>query len=276
MKSKIFLFFIILSISGCFINGTQCAPQGESDHSEISAISSDDNILDGINKILTRTRGNLENNFEKTIYNVIVKSLDKQCMVDQYKLFNLIDAVPNEENIRGIKSGKTIAVFFDIVTLCSSKTDVLLEYAFKNLMTHQILLKAFIDDPALKEFSTMLKCANKYAVDRKILDPSTLNLEYTFDTEKEEADCAEMIEQYQMILLLYVDDFRRAFGSTCTIISEAEKLVVKYVLKIQIDMSSEQKSSEKKSLVEEAHIILKDFLRCAAQESSWDYNNNKI
>jgi hypothetical protein len=80
------------------------------------------------------------------------------------------------------------------MTGCSSLANVILEFAFENLMTFNILINAFIDEPLLKNYSNILTCANKYAVDNNNFLSETVHGYNLKLADENDEKCKEMTE----------------------------------------------------------------------------------
>lgn len=260
--------FLLLVVFG-LVAGVFCAPSSD-ETTEINMLEVSD-VNENMQKI-TEMIEFLSNNTkdskgsEKMLMTMALNSLDTSCMLTQYEKFKLLNMIPLTD---GENLDDTKLVFFGIAAICSSKSFALLDFAFENLMTHRILLEALINDSEMMEYKNMIWCANNYAVKNGIVDPQVYNLKYQLTEETEEM-CQDWVAQLKFQILPMKMMTRKQFGRGCitSVISRIEKLALKTVLLLQVDLTDVQKKTEKKSFIKGARKIMEDLLKCAGQEKT--------
>lgn len=131
---------------------------------------------------------------EKFVLNVFSTSIDKNCMLQKYKTKNLVSKIPTKETIGTGQNVSLEVLLTDIAVICSTKTDAFLESTFNVLMSFQVLLKSFIEDSEYREYTNILTCANSYAVENNILDPSVYDFNESV-LEVYQETCDDFIEE---------------------------------------------------------------------------------
>lgn len=257
-----------------FLASAVCAPQYESTELEtnITVASKMDNKEIVSNFLAAFEAPSKDYKIRSTAFaSMFLRSVDKDCIVKEVEKNDLVEAI----NLLGTKKGgeksllETVMVLGFIAHTCSSKSDVHLSYAFDILMSHHGLLKAYIDEPELKEYADMLACANNYAVKHDILDPKVYTFNYELNDEQEES-CMEWTEQASMIISEAKLATREKFSRACAIkvVDKINNFVLKYVLLIQVDMTVEQKQQERINFIEDHRRITDDVLQCAAKKTN--------
>lgn len=216
---------------------------------------------------------------DKNVFGIVlVKSVDPQCLVDQYKKhgFELdylieqataIATTPTED--RSNIEIDPLLVFANIVISCSNKLHPLLGFLFDNAFSFSSLIDAFRDDEPIKGVLDDLVCYNKYAIEHKYLDPTVYtNLNTTLDDHTEEK-CAKLIQDIKDLYEAGITDMPEIPGFTnreCYMIQSfniIERIIFKYILLIPLGLSDEQKIVEKKNFIEDANEGLHKFLACS-------------
>jgi len=193
---------------------------------------------------------------------VIAKSFDEECMLEKYKEHNFAELVPTDEMmaVGGLRPIAAMSAFIDVALLCNNKTDALLKFMFENYMSHEVLFKAFIGEPEFKHYADVLKCANKHAIEMKLLDPSMFDI----DVEMTEEKCKEMIVTSNAQLIQSVE--KQTQKNITAIAFEVEEFALKYGLLIQVELTQEQKIEERAKFVMDAHKILEDILKYLVEQ----------
>jgi len=220
---------------------------------------------------------------DKNVFGVIlVKSIDPQCLVDQYKKneFELdflieqataIATTPKED--RSDIDIDPLLVFANIAISCSNKLRPVLGFVFDNAFSYGSLIEAFRDDEPLKGVLDNLVCYNKYAVEHKLLDPTVYtNLNTTFDEQTEEK-CEKPIQDIKDLYEVGIANIPEIPGFAhrdCYIkqvFKIAERFVFKYVLLIPLGLSDDQKIAERKNFVDDANEGLRKLLACSPKQN---------
>lgn len=232
-------------------------------------------------KIFTDTLEELLTLADKNVVaSIVVKSIDPQCMVDQYKKhgFEIDDLMEEAEAIKAAAvpdpstiNANPILVFVNIAVSCSNKLRPVLGFLFDNSFSYGTLIDAFRDDEPLKGVLDNLVCYNKYAIEQKHLDPTLYtNLNTTFDHHTEEK-CAKLIQDLKDVYEVGVANIPElpGFPQRKCVVEQfyriAERFVFKYVLLIPLALSDEQKIAEKKNFIDDAYVGLEKLLLCSAK-----------
>jgi hypothetical protein len=264
---KFTLFYLLAVMAVVF-----SAPSSEeTDDMNVIVNLSDNDFMQRITENIEMARGKARQGSGKAFVSILANSLDKKCMLNQYLKHNITDMIPRKDmmQVEGFERELSQIVFMDAAVMCSSKLYALLDYTFENLMTHRILVEAFIEDPEMKEYKEMLTCANNYAVKNGIMDPQVYDLKHELTSEMDEL-CEDYVEQAKYTILSFKMMVREEFNRSCSakIVSKMEKLVLKNMLLLQVDLADDQKRMEKKMFVKNVRQILEDIMKCAAQEPS--------
>lgn len=114
----------------------------------------------------------------------------------------------------------------------------------------------------------MLKYANKYAIDKGIIDQASYNLKHQLSSE-EEKKCREWLRQLD--IAIYAEKVGKELlriydpAHTDMITTELEKLVFRYGLLVQVSMTSDQKEAEKIRFIKECRQFIRILLQSAKE-----------
>lgn len=202
------------------------------------------------------------------IVSVIAKSFDTNCMIKEFKKHHSIDYIYN-----GAGARDSAVLISTTAALCSSKLDVHVDYIFDTLMIHHALLTTYFEDPEFKEYSEWLTCANNYAVEHKILDPTVYNFTYKLEGLQEEI-CMELVEQVNMFEAVGKMEARRFFERNCAMkfVPQLRNFILKYVLLIQVDLTVDQRQQERINFNKDFKTILTNMLECAQKPITRRYD----
>lgn len=194
----------------------------------------------------------------------IITTTDKKCMVEKYKQNKIDAAIPTQDLVTVFSSGKMNQIaagvaFIDIAVLCNSKTDIILKFIFENFMSFHILFVGFSDAPELKEIVEQMKCANKYAIEHKILDQNVYKIDNKVSPGQEE-NCKKLLTTFARGL---GPDF--APKNVIEILIEIESFLLKYGLMIQVELTAANKEQERTKFIAEARALLEKLLKVAAE-----------
>jgi hypothetical protein len=213
------------------------------------------------------------------ILHIFIKpSFDSKCVYDRCNERNITERIFEELNIATSKqksNGERIPsdndeaadfVMLSILFTCSSKLDVLLETVFDIAMSFNPLVKAFIDDSSYDEYLQMLNCANSHAVDSNILDSSAYDFKHEVPPQNQD-ECNEWIDLKNEWISGQRLRFRKYTGRPCSIriASAVEKILIKNVLLVQVELTEQQKNQERSTFVMQTRQVLQDILTCALQ-----------
>lgn len=235
----------------------------------------EDQVLENIEKVfykvLPEKDGVLVPNFRidpvKHIFlKVGISSVDRKCMYRKYADNKVLKYI----NLDEIKENPELGfVFASIAFQCSSKLDVLGQFVFDNFMTYHILYDAFVDEPALKNYTSYVKCANKYAIDNHVLEETVHGTKLKVPSGHSEI-CDEFNTVYKAYTSMIKIMVRRKFERTCVIsfLDYVEKVLFRTTLLIQVDLTPDQQKQEREKFVQEIHEVLKNVITCAKTQRS--------
>jgi hypothetical protein len=206
MLKSFVIFCILFSLSCAFPAETEedsPMSNGESDSistTEVEVVdlkNSDEDALKKIDELIQVYKATIPSSdyFSYAIATIIMKSLDKNCMLDEYKTLGIENRLPKfpppgHTSIDFDKNIMRMMIFSGIGFLCSTKRNAILEFSFDSMATFQPLVKAFINETELKNYNDMLVCANNYAVQNEIIDPNLYNIQYEL-TEDNQEQCKQ-------------------------------------------------------------------------------------
>lgn len=225
----------------CLVIGAQCAPQPHSNGS--SSISVVDEISNQkISNIYEFAQQSIQRQQEpaRSLSSVLLRSIDKACVLNHYKNHGLVDKIPDFKNSKF--SEIDLLILSGFAKACSSKIENMLSFVFEAFMSAHFLLEIYLHEPEFKEFNEMLMCANNYAFNNKYLDSEVYMINHTLPAENE-TSCRLMIEGVEKEISHTQVTYQRYLPAECVkeIFDDAKKILLKYALLIQIDLTAEQK-----------------------------------
>lgn len=131
------------------------------------------------------------------LYKIFERSIDTDCAAEKVKKYELDDdlaeILSSDVTEHTDKQEKELAyIYGKTLQLCSSKSRPISDTIFDVIMSFGHIVRAFKDEPELAEIITFLKCANNYAVEKKLIDPSGYQLSYKYTDETEKQACDEL------------------------------------------------------------------------------------
>lgn len=198
------------------------------------------------------------------VLEALLKSTDRQCIANKFNEHGLQDLILNLDLGR-VDTG---LAFISSVVLCHPKTDVVLHFLFENLMTNSILYKAFIDDPAVQDYTSYIWCANKYAISKSYLENSVYGSNVKVSADNDEM-CGETIMMSELAINSVKSEIQRKLNKLC--VNESfkgvQKLLIRAILMIQFDLSAEQKQQEREKFVKGFRAVLEDIFKCSGSQN---------
>jgi hypothetical protein len=260
---KLYIFLFCLTVTGIL-----SAPSSD----ELETNLTETKISDFIDFLKNETR----RGDKKTLFLTLINSVDKKCMLMQYQNFGLLEKIP-ESPYERLDDFKMI-VAADIAAMCSSKGYDILDFFFENIWTHKILLKAFINEPEMKKYKDMMTCANNYAVNNNIIDPTMYPIKHEVNEELMDK-CDEFVTIANEHVSYVKMALREKTQRICSVkmVDDVEKFVLKNMLMLQVDVTEAQKNSLKKAFIKDFRQIMEKILKCAAKEPSdsfYDFQEN--
>lgn len=279
--------FLIILIA--FTIGINSAPQeSETGTETLSDEQKIENVLNEIRDAMETDiqRETRRNDFRRTFNSFTfewssqqLNAVDRKCMLQEYQRLDIVDRIPS--SYRQLQRGDTDVLFsFMAAGLnCYDKFNIFVEYGFEMLMTQGILVRAFIDDPEMGTIKKYLTCANYYAHKNEFWNPEDYSLEYQLDGEVKDA-CEETIELMEAAWKKHNKSFFRhevqESNVECysQVFRAIKKILVKYPLLVQVDLTAEQHDEEFVNLKRDVRGVIKRFNRCASlheEEEREDY-----
>ena len=265
-----------------------CAPQPETDNVQVAQIN-DEQAANYINLIINRLEKDASSSesVDNQIVKFVIHGIDKKCVLSHYKKYNAVNLASElnklmeEDEQRDVNEEKTpeekakahfpvlAALLFGIP--CNKNFDAYLEYFFENIMTFQVLYKAFADEPEFKEYIDYVTCANAYAIDHKYIDSH----EHTYITEVANTEvCESNKEMAKQIVDGTVEEVLSSFKVTTNkecykkALLKIESFVLHYVLLIQVELTDVQRIQERTNFIKDFHDIVDGIAHCYATSSN--------
>ena len=266
--------FVLVSICLTLVITIHGAPTESNSESEFA--SEDDKMKEYIAENI-RFLSKLSDDNE--IATALLKSIDQECMLQKYRK-NKLDTELTKEVLQNFRNAMLdlvesedkpidpVLVFANIALTCSNKLNALLGFVFDNLFSYSGLLDAFREDEPFKEFLDDLVCYNSYAVKKNLLDPNEyIHLHYKL-VNQTEAECEEKVNETKESYFELIDfsaDFIVVTEKKCLrkeIISEGEKMFLKYGLLIPLGLNDEQKKHQRSNFIGDIQEALEKLLAC--------------
>lgn len=251
-----FLFVLFIGVNG--------APPSSGASSLVvsdeTALTNIIETIEAVGKLMRRTE-------EKFLFNIVSKAADENCMLNKYKTKNLTSHIPTGELVKTGMNQSTEVMFFNIGLICSTKTDSVLKTIFDVAMSLHSLLKSVIEDSKYHEYVHILHCANNHAVETNILNTSIYNFDHNVKENFEEF-CDDFVEEKNLLVSRLRSEIRSESKRPCSmkVVADIEKIVIKTVLLIQIEMTDDQRNQERMSFMKTARKILENALSCTTQK----------
>lgn len=252
---------------------------------------SDDEIRAKISRNLESISSALlmDGSFGANIFAAIMQSVDKQCMLDEYKKLNIVDkipATPESHQSRSTsndpsKNALKTAIFTGIGFMCSSKRDAILEFTFDMILAFRPLTSGFINETNLQQYHDILICANNYAVVNGIVDPAKYEIEYEL-TEQNQVECKqrqiEILEEMETISNSIMSSSARRGNrddedGDNKEVDDCRKLVrdgslkfgLKYIFLFQVKLNDEQQHELIEQFIADYRTNLETSMSCLAK-----------
>lgn len=211
---------------------------------------------------------------------VYESTVDPNCTRDKNESFGLLerfsfdnlnrksdqDNIDDEEKLIGDRILSELS-FAGVAMMCCTKLDAILEYTFETLLSHAILMRNSINETEFEFIAEIMKCANKYASDNKIVSDDEMdNLKFPMDQESLEK-CNVQIDEAKHAMSKNVHRFATSEDNKqcfMNIIAKAETFIVKYVAMIQFELTDNQKRKERSNFIQDFRATIDGFMSCVA------------
>jgi hypothetical protein len=246
---------------------------------------SEENTIISIEKLLKETEYSLNRNLRrhsKFFFDLV----DKKCVRDKYDFHNLTqtlerDALPEDicESPMILKYSRfqtpTVLLSFNsLVVQCFSKLDSVLEFMFENLMSYHNVYKSFVKEPALRNYTSYIWCANKYAVDHHIIDETIHGSKLKLDGFDDDF-CQDTTVLVETALLTNKLGYREKLGLFCSVkvVDDIVRHFIRTILLVQVDMSFADKKAEREGFVKTTRKLLEDIVDCGTKGKKSEFVN---
>ena len=252
MKVKFALIFAFAALVSCdHQSDSKSVTEGQlTDDEAISLIN--DNMFAGEEEKYK------DNEFAK----FIVNKINQTCVLNHLKKHNAVEQILRPSHEAEDSSRLLILL---LSTMCLKNLDALLDYTFENYMTFNILYRAFIDEPELKEYSDNFKCFNAYAIEHKIFDAQM----YKLNTDVIEVELCEKRKEIvrENIDHLFIGKFFKSFNFKnikCfqEVVPRVENSILRSILLIQTELTASQRILEKSKFIETVHSLTESLSIC--------------
>lgn len=254
-------------------------------------LSSDELLLQRIGSLLKfNRRYKVAGPHSEMVFSIFANSVDKTCVLNEYKKHNYTDRIPtegmisklmessgrrpsSESDVREIMKDALSGYIFIVSALsCSNKFDAIAEYVYEMLMTQGILYRAFEDEPQLKEISDIVRCGNRYAIMEDVIDSEVYNLKTNLD-EDAEAKCSQLTNMMKGKLNEYKSEgvvmFPSMDGDCYTnYVNTQINLALKYLLLVQVKMTPAQRKQERQNFIKDNRDSMTAIVPCIAVAST--------
>lgn len=281
MLKSFVIFCALFSISCCYPSEEE-SPESKTDATTMEVIdprnSTDEETLRKIDEsiqMLSNAQTLIQDSIFSSMTSVLIKSFDKQCMLEEYKKIKNTDKFPQfgSSNIDYNKNVMRMVIFSGIGFLCSSKRNAILEFSFDSMTTLKVIVKAFINEVDLKKYHDMLICANNYAVTNEIIDPKTYEIQYELTAEDNQEQCkqwqiqimGEIEEQSNSIMNSSSNNEDVAIDCVKQTYEEGFKFLLKYSFIIQVNLRQEQKLDLVEKFIDDYKNNLHVSMACFAK-----------
>ena len=262
--------------------------------------NSKEDVMKNIEVLLEKSRDSVSEKLgEKFLAKFIIDSIDKECTYNKLNESNLIKAIFNERqernymgysrystsryNNRGRYNSQDntetekIVSFATVMALCSTRFNLIAEYLFENLMVNNMLVTSIVDDPSLSNYTSLIWCANKYAIHNHMLESTIYDHKLKVAADNEES-CDDFMESAKYVLSGLKLKLRKDFERPCVfnIFTHVEKVAIRTLLLLQINLTAEQKKQERDIFVAEIRKFVEESLACSMTKKTKTDEENRL
>ncbi|CRK96369.1 CLUMA_CG009786, isoform A [Clunio marinus] len=201
----------------------------------------------------------------KTYRACLKKDFERLKMDEKFMKLKAFENEVQAEKLEKIRDDFLINIKF----VCSKRFIEVASQRFKDYVSDEGgPSKAVINHPALKKIKANLICMNRYAVENKILDPSTYNLDLKLINQTED-DCKYIVYDVTSLIMdeWYIrrvsddDAIQRCFIGIL-LETNAIDLYIKNSLLSQLQLSQEQKDIERENFIKASSIVHEMSYKC--------------
>ena len=197
---------------------------------------------------------------ESQLEMIIVRSIDTKCMLNMYRNHSLIDEIYNVEKENYLQA----SIYAGIAVMCSSKTDILLNYFLDNLLAQRFLLEALINEPEMEKYREWLHCANVYAILTEIVDSTEFALKLNMNDEQR-SKCIDWVDREVTEQFKSLNNPDKPATCDDNLMYSARQFAFKYGLLVQVEVTDVQKKNLRKSFSTDFHKFMDEVLECGTE-----------
>lgn len=242
-----------LLLLATFIAVIYCAPNIAIDESQQEKLA-----LENFNTFFDSTKIFSDIFLNKLMVTIVAKTTDRNCMLAIAKKHNLMELVSGNDLVNKI----SLDVILTSAVLCSRLIDVEFDYFFDLLMTHHGLLKAYLEEPELKEYADKMTCLGQFAIEHHILDPKVYAFKYELDDEEEEEICMTSTERMER---MWQNQMLLSNSCSKKLAEQFRFFAVKYILLVQVEMKDDQRQQERKNFNKALKEFLENRIQCVGE-----------
>lgn len=212
---------------------------------------------------LTEGQGSKVDN--RTYRTCLRSEFERQKMNEKFLKAKAIDYEPQKTKLETIRE----AMLATIKSFCSREFEDVASERFKQFISDKgEPSPRFSFHPAMLKIKENLVCMNRYAVDRKLLDPSLYHLNMKLINQTDdgcklaEYDVVDLIMEEWHIRRVSEDDAIQRCFIAIFLETQAVDLFIKYALLSQLKLTQEQQNSERESFVKSSGIVHEMSYKC--------------
>lgn len=187
------------------------------------------------------------------------RTTDAKCIEREYERNGLLHLIPTLGESLRETNFDDVALFASFVIMCSTIKDEVLEVKFDQLISERGPLAIIRNDPLFRNFSDHLECFKVYAVGQNLLNSSVVDVNATHDDD----DCLTAVEIFRREFTIDAGHHLTHDRSQCLERATSfDKSTLKYLLLMQLELTAEQRTTERKQFIDEAHEDHEKLLTC--------------
>lgn len=182
---------------------------------------------------------------------ICMRSIDTKCMRETQELhkfkdiyIELANKISDWKSLTEIQKNEFISIQVLTSFRCSNKLKPISRFIFDFVQSFGPIVRAFVNETELVEYKNELKCANNYAVKKKLWDIVKYPVEYELNVN-ELAKCDAEITQFkaeiQRITFNHLNTNKECMKQA---VEDTIDSLLKVVLLMQVEMTSEQRNQE--------------------------------
>lgn len=197
------------------------------------------------------------NIFERSIFpSCVEKKLADFNMTEQFNTF-----IKNIDSLHHFDEMKFGLMYFATGILCSDKVRPIQEFFFDMIMSFGHLVRAFMDEPELKEYFFFLRCANSYVIRKNYWD----NNEYPINSQLNEHErnyCQILSDRVEETLFGHFKVSSDESDCLDNIMEKTIPFEMRKLLLAQVELSPQKLNAEKEKIFEKKSQLREQDMKC--------------